>query len=190
MQQRLAPGEVLYSVDYPDRSSRLLIFFRWLLIIPQVFVLYFVGIAVAVVTFLAWFAILFTGRFPRGMWDFSVNFQVWSANLTAYLLMQRDEYPPFGSGDYPVSYDLVYPERMSRLLIFFKWLLIVPHVFVLAFVGIAAYGVLFLVWFAILFTGRYPRGFFDFVTGVSRWNLRVNAYYFLLTDRYPPFSLD
>ncbi|MEJ7839846.1 MAG: DUF4389 domain-containing protein [Thermomicrobiales bacterium] len=190
MRDRLEPGVLLYSVDYPQRSSRVLIFFRWLLIIPQVLVLYLMGIAVGFVTFIAWFAILFTGKFPRGMWDFCVGYQVWTSNVLAYLLMQRDEYPPFGSIDYPVDYDLVYPARMSRLLIFVKWLLILPHAFVLAFLGLVACVVLILAWFAVLFTGRYPQRFFNFVGGLSRWSSRVNAYQFLLTDQYPPFSMN
>jgi hypothetical protein len=180
----------LYSVDYPERSSRLLIFFRWLLLIPHLFVLYFFRLAVSVTTFIAWFAILFTGSYPRGLWDFSVSYQVWSANVTAYWLMQRDEYPPFGSGEYPVHYDLVYPERLSRLLIFVKWLLIIPHIIALAFLGIAAFFVIILTWFAILITGTNPQGLHSFLEGVSRWAQRVNAYLMLLTDRYPPFSLD
>ena len=190
MQERLEPGVLMYSVEYPESSSRLLIFIRWILAIPHAIILYLFGLAVGITTFIAWFAILFTGTYPRGLWDFAVSYQVWSANLSAYLLFQRDEYPPFGAGDYPVQYDLVYPERLSRGLIFIKFLLVIPHLIALVVLGIVAYVVIILTWFAILITGRNPRGLFNFLVGVSRWAHRVNAYMYLLTDNYPPFSMD
>jgi hypothetical protein len=112
----------------------------------------------------------------------------WYARITAYTYLQRDEYPPFGDGDYPVLFQLNYPERMSRWKIFVKWLLIIPHFVVLYFIGIAVSIVLLIAWFAILFTGRYPRGMFDFVTGVTRWGYRVMTYLLMLTDAYPPFT--
>jgi hypothetical protein len=179
-----------YDVAYPERLSRLLIFVKWLLIIPHLFVLMFIAIAMYVTTFIAWFAILITGRYPRGMWNFAMMFLRWQARITAYLSLQRDEYPPFGDGDYPIRFEMAYPERMSRLLIFVKWLLIIPHGIVLYILGLALNIVLFIVWFAILFTGRYPRSMFDFVSGFSRWSHRVAAYVLLLTDAYPPFSFD
>jgi hypothetical protein len=190
IETRLEPGVLLFDVAYPDRLSRLLIFVKWLLLIPHFIVLYFLEIIASIVTFIAWFAILFTGRYPRGMWDFAVKVQIWIANVSSYFLLLRDEYPPFGDSAYPVQFDLVYPERFSRGLIFIKWLLIIPHLFLLAFLGIAAYVVFILAWFAILFTGHYPRGMFNFMVGMQRWGLRANLYGNLLTDRYPPFSLE
>jgi hypothetical protein len=190
MIDRLAPGVLLYGVEYPERSSRWLIFVRWLLAIPHFFILYFFRLAVGVTTFIAWFAILFTGRYPRGLWDFSVSYQVWSANVMAYFLFQRDEYPPFGAGEYPVRYELVYPERLSRLLIFVKLFLVIPHLIVLAVLSVIAYLVIIVSWFAILILGRYPEALFGFIVGVERWLQRVNAYVYLLTDQYPPFSMD
>jgi hypothetical protein len=189
IETRLEPGVLLFDVAYPDRLSRLLIFVKWLLLIPHFIILYFLQIIAGIVTFIAWFAILFTGRYPRGMWDFAVKIQIWIANVSSYFLLLRDEYPPFGDSPYPVQFDLVYPERLSRGLIFIKWLLIIPHLFLLAFLGIAAYVVFILAWFAILITGRYPRGMFNFMVGLQRWGLRANLYTNLLTDRYPPFSL-
>jgi hypothetical protein len=190
IETRLEPGVLLFDVAYPDRLSRLLIFVKWLLLIPHFIILYFLQIIAGIVTFIAWFAILFTGRYPRGMWDFAVKIQIWIANVSSYFLLLRDEYPPFGDSPYPVQFDLVYPERLSRGLIFIKWLLIIPHLFLLAFLGIAAYVVFILAWFAILITGRYPRGMFNFMVGLQRWGLRANLYANLLTDRYPPFSLE
>lgn len=180
-----------YEVEYPERLSRLLIFVKWLLIIPHAVVLLFLGIGLYVVTLVAWFAILITRRYPRGMWSFAVNTLRWSANTTAYTYLQRDEYPPFsGSEPYPVHVRLDYPARMSRLLIFVKWLLVIPHLVILYLLNVVASVVLIIAWFAILFTGRMPRGMHDFVTGYTRWNYRMLAYLLLLTDAYPPFTMD
>ena len=179
-----------YDVAYPDHLSRGLIFIKWLLIIPHLIVLTFLGIALGFVTIIAWFAILVTGAYPRGMWDFSMSVLRWSSRVNAYSSLQRDEYPPFGDEDYPVLLQLDYPARLSRGLIFIKWLLIIPHLIVLYVLGALSGIVLVIAWFAILFTGQFPRGMFDFVSGVNRWSNRVSAYQLLLTDAYPPFTLD
>jgi hypothetical protein len=178
-----------FDVEYPERLSRLLIFVKWLLVIPHLLVLYILAIVLSLTTLFAWFAILFTGRYPRGMWDFGMGVMRWQANVTAYYMLQRDEYPPFsGSAPYPVRFEMAYPERLSRLLIFVKWLLIIPNVFVYFFILFAVYVVEFIAFFAILFTGKFPRGLFDFTTGAMRWGYRLNAYVNLFTDAYPPFS--
>lgn len=181
-----------YSVQYPERLSRWLIFIKWLLAFPHYLILYALGVAADVISFIAFFAILFTERYPRGLFDFVVNVGRWGANVGAYTGLLRDEYPPFSwePGQYPVTFEVDYPERLSRWLIFVKWLLAFPHYLVLVVLGLLASLALFISWFAILITGRFPRGLFDFVVGVNRWGLRVNAYAFwLFTDRYPPFSL-
>jgi hypothetical protein len=97
--------------------------------------------------------------------------------------------PPQGAGGYPVKVHVEYPQKLSRLLIFVKGLLAIPHFFALLVLGICAYFVTIIAWFAILFTGRYPRGLFDFTSGLIRWQTRVSSYLYLLTDAYPPFSL-
>jgi len=180
-----------FDVQYPERLSRLLIFVKWLLAIPHLIVVYLLGIVSSLFMLIAFFAILFTRRYPRGLFDFVVGVNRWSANLTAYVGLLRDEYPPFSweAGTYPVTYEVDYPEQLSRWLIFVKWLLIIPHVIVLYLLIIVALVVWTVGWFAILFTGCFPRGMFDFVVGVLRWNYRVNAYTGLLRDEYPPFSL-
>lgn len=179
------------SVDYPDRLSRLLIFVKWLLAFPHLLALAFVSIAVMIVTFIAWFAILITGKYPEGMWRFSYGYHKWTTRVNAYVGLMRDEYPPFSlDADYPARLSLEYPTHLSRLLIFIKWLLIIPHSFVLYFISLAAYIVTIIAWFAILFTGRYPEGLFRFYEGYLRWTERVNAYVLLLTDDYPPFSME
>ena len=190
-QPAIADYPVRFEVLYPEGENRWMILIRWLLVFPHIIVLMFLGLVAGVVGFLAWFAILFTGRYPEGLLNFVVGVNRWSMNASAYQLF-HNRYPPFSmqAGAYPpMVYDVVRQERYSRLLIFVKWLLIIPHIIVLYalyLIGSVVYLVLF---FAVLITGRYPRGMFDFVVGVGRWAARVNAYSGLLTDRYPPFSL-
>ena len=180
-----------FDVEYPERLSRWLIFMKWLLAIPHFLILYALGAVAYVIIIIAWFAILFTGRYPEGLFKFVVGVYRWSANVGAYIVLMRDEYPPFSmeAGRYPVTYEVDYPERLSRWLIFVKWLLVIPSVIVLMVLGLAYYVTLIIAWFAILFTGRYPKGLFGFGVGVMRWSQRVNAYVYLLRDEYPPFSL-
>jgi hypothetical protein len=103
----------------------------------------------------------------------------------------RDEYPPFSmDGDYPVQIDLQYPSSFNRLLVLVKWLLAIPHYIALYVLGIIIGFVLIIAFFAILITGNYPRGLFDFVAGYLRWNTRVASYLLLMTDDYPPFTFD
>ena len=188
-----APGYPLrFDIEYPEQLSRWLIFVKWLLPIPHFLILYALSAVANVITFIAFFAILFTGRYPRGLFDFVVNIYRWQENVFAYYALFRDEYPPFSweAGKYPVTFEVDYPESLSRWMIFVKWLLAIPHIIVLLFLYIVALVVWVIVWFAILFTGRFPRGLFDFLVGVSRWRLRVNPYaLLLLRDDYPPFSL-
>jgi hypothetical protein len=187
------PGSypLTFEVEYPEQLSRWLIFVKWLLAIPHVVILYVLSMAVSVVTFIAFFAILFTKRYPQELFRFAVNVNRWSANLTAYVYLMRDEYPPFSweAGRYPVTYDVEYPEGLSRWLIFVKWLLAVPHIIILSFLYVGLFLALVAAWFAILFTKRFPESLFRFAVGVYRWNLRVNAYANLLRDDYPPFRM-
>jgi hypothetical protein len=179
------------DVEYPERLSRGLIFVKWLLAIPHYIALMFLGIGLAIVTFIAFFAILITGKYPEGMWRFAVGTLRWQERVNAYVGLLRDEYPPFAFDDpYPANLELAYPTSLSRLLIFVKWLLIIPHTLVLSILGFAAFVVMFIAWFAILFTGRFPEGMFRFTVGYMRWNNRASAYSLLLTDDYPPFTLD
>ena len=180
-----------YDVEYPEELSRWLIFVKWLLVIPHTIILYALSVAAGVMGFIAFFAILFTKRYPRGLFDFVVNVNRWNANVMAYQMLFRDEYPPFSwePGEYAVTYEVDYPEEMNRWLPLVKWLLAIPHVIVLLFLFIGAYVALMIAFFAILFTKRFPRGLFDFIVGVHRWNYRVSVYTNLQRDEYPPFSL-
>ena len=182
---------VTFDVEYPERLSRWLIFVKWLLVFPHFLILGVFGYLVELTTFISWFAILFTARYPRALFDLAVVYFRWSARAGAYVALLRDEYPPFGGGnsEYPVRLDIQYPERLSRLLIFVKWLLAIPHMVILGLLGILGLAVYVIAWFAILFTGRFPRSLFDFLVGIGRWYLRVYAYVWLMRDEYPPFSL-
>jgi hypothetical protein len=181
-----------YEVDYPEELSRWLIFVKWLLAIPHTMILMALGIATWVTSIVALFSILFTRRYPRGLFDFIVGVNRWNANVNAYTSLLRDEYPPFAfdADLYPVRYDLEYPERLNRWLPLIKWLLAIPHLLILIALGLASLVIELIAFFAILFTKRYPRGLFDFVVGVERWSLRAEAYIGLMRDEYPPFSLD
>jgi hypothetical protein len=182
---------LVFDVEYPERLSRWLIFFKGLLAIPHWIILYALMVVAEVITVIAWFAILFTGYYPKGLFHFVVGIYRWQYNVGAYVLLLRDDYPPFSlaAGQYPVTFHIKYPGRLSRLLIFVKWLLIIPNIIVLLFVGIVYWITLVIAWFAILFTARYPRALFNYGVGVHRWAARANAYNMFLRDEYPPFSL-
>ncbi|WP_460072073.1 DUF4389 domain-containing protein [Streptomyces sp. YKOK-I1] len=199
-----APVRVTARLDAP--LSRWLWLVKWILVIPHIIVLFFLWIAFTVVGVIAFFAILFTEKYPRALFDFNLGVLRWSWRVAfyAYNALATDRYPPFSLGeepDYPARLDIVYPERLSRGLVLVKWwLLAIPHYIVLGFfVGGWGYGwwngglVTFLAFVAavvLLFTEKYPRDLFDLITGLNRWVLRVAAYVTLMTDAYPPFRLD
>ena len=175
---------------------------KWLLIIPHVIVLVFLWVAFIVLTVVALFAILFTGKYPRGIFDFNVGVLRWSwrVGFYGYNALATDRYPPFSlsSRDYPANLEVEYPERLSRGLVLIKWwLLAIPHYLVL--IPLQGSGgqrgvdlVTLLVLFGAvgqLFKGRYPRDIFELVLGFNRWTIRVVAYATLMTDEYPPFRL-
>lgn len=195
--------------------SRGLWLVKWLLAIPHFVVLFFLWIAFVAVSVVAFFAILFTGRYPRGLFDFNVGVLRWSwrVGFYSYSALGTDQYPPFtlkDAPDYPAHLDVDYPQSLSRGLVLVKsWLLALPHLLIIAVfaggVSIAVNGTdtpgLFLsggliglmvciAAIVLLFTGEYPRTIYDFVLGMNRWVFRVAAYTALMTDRYPPFRLD
>ena len=181
-----------FEVRYPEELSRWLIFVKWLLVIPHLIVLYGLGVAANLITLIAWFVILFTKRYPPELFSFVVSINRWGANVTAYTFLLTDDYPPFSweANEYPVTYDVEYPEELSRWLIFVKLILAIPHIIVLAFLFIGAFIALTVAWFAILFTKRFPESLFNFLVGLLRWQYCVSAYTNLLRDEYPPFSLE
>jgi len=182
------------DVDPPAPQSRLTVFFRLLMVIPHAIVVGLLGIVAAVVTLIAWFVILFTGAYPAGMSAFVVNVFHWSARVSGYMYLLTGKYPPFAMGpdtSYPIRFaGEAQAEGRNRLTVFFRVIMIIPHYIILYFLQIAAQIVIFIAWFAALFTGSVPAGMHTFVAGFLRWNMRYYAYAALLTDEYPPFSLN
>ena len=201
------------DVDYPDRPlNRLTTFFRAFTIIPIAIILATVSGAVevystgntrsdasrvvvgagGVLVAGPLLMILFRQKYPRWWFDWNLELTRFSSRVTVYAALLDDRYPSTDEQQ-SLHLDVRYPDVRNDLNRWFpiaKWFMAIPHYIVLAFLGLAALACVVVAWFAILFTGRYPRGLFDFVVGVGRWTLRVAAYAVLLTtDRYPPFSL-
>ncbi len=181
---------VRLEISYVGKSSRWLLFLRlfffWALVLPLIIV----GIAVTFLLWLSWFAVMNDGRYPRLLVKPMIWWLRFNYRTTAYLGLMTDRFPLDEGHESPVSLDVVVPPRTSRLTTFFRFLLILPHAIALIFVSLAWYLTTIVAWFAILFTGRYPKGLFNFGTGVLRWSARYDAYRFFLVDKYPPFSLD
>jgi Domain of unknown function (DUF4389) len=201
-----------FSVDYPDRDlNRLSSFFRIFTVIPIAIVAgtvsgatysYSNGAGTTTTTIVAAGGILFAApllmilfrkKYPRWWFDWNRELLRFQARVATYLALLSDEYPSTDAHQY-VHLEVEYPNvetELGRGMPLVKWLLAIPHYVVLFFLYIAVFFVVIFAWFAILFTGRYPRSLFDFVVGVGRWHLRVAAYMFILvTDKYPPFSLE
>ncbi len=209
MQQEGSIDPARLSIDYPDRDlNKSTTFFRLFAAIPIILVLGTVSgwtwqacyengkEATAAAGGLLFFGpllmILFRQKYPRWWFDFNLQLTRFSTRVASYLALMSDRYPSTDE-EQSVHLDLDYPDvkqDLNRWLPLVKWFLAIPHYIVLVFLGIAAVFAVVMAWFAILFTGRYPRGLFHFVEGVMRWGLRVEAYSMLLvTDRYPPFRL-
>ena len=200
------------QIDYPARLGRLTSFFRLIWIIPIAIIIglltgtgyetvlsstgHTVTRSTGGITTGLWLAtmlmIVFRLRYPRWWFDFARELTRFGARVGAYVALLTDVYPSTVE-EQAVHLEIDYPDvghDLNRWLPLVKWFLAIPHYIVLAFLWAGAIGAVIIAWFAILFTGRYPRGLFDYVVGVGRWHLRVYAYAFLLvTDRYPPFSL-
>jgi Domain of unknown function (DUF4389) len=200
---------VQFDVVYPDRDlNRLTTFFRIIVAIPILIVLAslggehwswgsahgaaYAGAGGSVLFFPVLLLIVFRQKYPRWWYDWNLQLTRFTNRVGVYLALMDDRYP---STDEEQSVSLTFPypdakEGLNRWLPLVKWLLAIPHYIVLLFLGLAGLVCVIIAWFAILFTGRYPRGLFDFLVGVGRWANRVNGYAFVLvTDKYPPFSL-
>lgn len=216
--REIYPAHMEAQLEQP--LSRWLWLVKWLLVIPHLIVLALLWVAFVVLSVVAFVAILFTERYPRGIFEFNVGVLRWTWRVEYYAsgAFATDRYPPFSLADdpaYPAHFDVEYPERLSRWLVLVKWwLLALPHYLIVGvFVGATWWtsteadtahwawssgggwpgliGLLALISaVALLFTGRYPRALFDFLLGMNRWVLRVAAYVSLMTDQYPPFRLD
>lgn len=201
------PARLEGRLDEP--LSRWLWLVKWLLLIPHIVILVFLFLGALAVTLAAFFVIPFTGRYPRGMFDYTVGVLRWGWRVCfyGYSALGTDKYPPFSlapDDTYPATLEVDYPEHLSRGRSLVKWLLIFPHGLVVgALFGTTMYvdgmayrtpgliSVLVVITaVGLLFTGRYVTGVFPLVIGLNRWVLRATAYLFLLTDAYPPFRLD
>jgi hypothetical protein len=207
---------VRYEIDLPEEYNRLTVAFRLILVIPQAFLVGGAGtflfganrllpraagtglswassgilsVVLFILVFLAWWAILFTGRFPESFRGFCIMVYRWQQNVHAYAYLQAAPYPPFGEGPYPLRLEVEPDEEHNRLTVAFRFFLAIPHYIILFFLGVAQAIVTVIAWFAILVTGRYPAELFTFSVGVSRWSARVGAYLLLFVDEYPPFSM-
>ncbi len=199
-----------------DQPSRALWLVKWLLLIPHYILLAFLWLAFLIVTVIAFFAILFTTRYPKGLFDFNVGVLRWSWRVSyyGYTALATDRYPPFTLADvpdYPARLEIDYPQQLNRWLPLVKWLLAFPqYLLVGALVGsgyvvasgmengsvyrYSAPGVIgacvLIAAIALLFTTRYPTGLYDLVVGINRWSYRLVVYVALMTDQYPPLRLD
>ena len=179
--------------------SRWLWLVKLLLLIPHFIIFPFLLLALFILTVAAYFRILFTGRYPRGIFDFNVGILrwFWRVGFYSYSALGTDRYPPFSlkSADYPATLEVQYPEQLSRSLMLFKPFLAIPHYRILSFFQ-GSFGpqngglnlvVVLIAAVALLFSGRYPRDLFEFAVGMNRWGFRVAAYALLMRDEYPPF---
>jgi hypothetical protein len=184
----------------PSRGWWLL---KWLLALPHYIILAFLWIAFVVVCIIAFFAVLFTAKYPKGLFNFNLGVLrwTWRVGFYSYSALATDKYPPFSldpDDSYPADLSIAYPEKLSRGLVLVKWwLLAIPHYIVLAFIqggagesrgGLTLILAIFAA-IALLFTGKYPEDIFKLVIGMNRWSYRVAAYASLMTDEYPPFRL-
>jgi Domain of unknown function (DUF4389) len=188
-----------FAFDPPEKIANWRPLVQWLLAIPHFVVLYLLNIVSEAIGVISWFVILFTGKLPEGLANLQALYLRYNVRASTYAAFLQEEYPPFAfattssdPGDYPRMRVDLHPalEDRNRLTTAFRIFLVLPHLIVLAFLGIAAVVVVLIAFFAVLFTGRWPVGLRDFALGVNRWVLRVHAYFLLLTDEYPPFSLD
>ena len=184
---------VQLEVDPAVPQNRLTVLLRSILLIPHVIILYFLSIVQNVVGLLSWIVVVITGRFPAGLLAFSTGMLRWSMRVNAYYLFLTGAYPPFSLGEepgYPVR--LVVAEQTTgrnRLTAFFRAILVIPHFIALAVVGILVLFVGIVAWLSGIVLGRVPDGLHAFLAGHTIWTARVTAYYLLLVDEYPPFSM-
>lgn len=192
----MATFDIKYQESFSRGELLLRSFFGvFYIALPHLFILSFLTIWSAILTFIAFWSILFTGRYPESMYEFQVKLIRWNTRVNARLNNLADGYPAFGlnAEDEHTVVDMPYPEKLDRgvllLKVFFGFFyVLIPHGFILLFRTLATLVLIFLSWWAVLFTGSYPQSWHEFNVGTFRWGFRVNNYINLLTDEYPPFS--
>lgn len=192
------PYPAALDIQSPERIARWRPLVQWLLALPHFVILYALGIISNVIGVISWFVVLITGKFPSSLAGIQAMYLRYSNRVTAYAGFLKDAYPPFSfdtaahdPGDYAGETVEFEPEleNRNRLTVLLRILMVIPQIIVLMVIGFVA-GLAWLVgFFAVLITGRWPEGIRNFVVGYLRWSLRVNAYFLLMTDEYPPFSL-
>jgi Domain of unknown function (DUF4389) len=189
--EQLVSYPVIFEADYVERRNRLSTFFRLILLIPLAIWLYIYAIAAGVVLVIAWFAIVFTGRYPSGLYGFVAGYTRFITRVTAYGALLCDPYPSFGGSPdpaYPVRMEFSPLDSYSRLKTLFRIILAIPIVIVRYIVGLLLQIGAFAAWFVILFTGKMPRGLYDLMVFANSYTARSDAYIYLLTETYPPFE--
>lgn len=184
---------VTFEADYVERRNRLSTFFRLILAIPLALWLYLYGIVACLGIVIAWFAILISGSYPRGLYDFVAGFTRFQVRFTAYVALLCDRYPSFGGADdptYPVRMHFARLERYSRLKTFFRLILAIPVLILRYVMGLMLEIGAIAAWFVILIMGKLPRGLFDLMVLANSYTARSDAYLTLLTQTYPPFQDD
>lgn len=186
------PYPVTFEADYVERRNRLTTFFRLILFIPLALWGYLYEVAATVAMIVAWFAIVITGRYPRGLYEFVTGFTRFFARATSYVALLCDPYPPFGGGDdpsYPIRMHFDSPlERYSRPKTFFRFILAIPILVLRYVLGLLLQIGAVAAWFVIVIIGRLPRGLFDVMVLANSYTARSDAYLFLITETYPPFQ--
>lgn len=190
------------TINHQERYSRgellLRTLFGWLYIaLPHAFILMFLSLWGAILQFVAFWVILFTGRYPQSMFEFQLGLMKWNVRLSARLFNISDGYPAFGikASDEYTALEVPYPEKVSRgltlLRLFFGiFYVFIPHYFILYFRALFVMILAFLAWWVVLFTAKYPKGMHEWVVGQIRWQMRVSQYMMYMTDEYPPFTGD
>jgi len=185
---------VAYEVDYVEQRSRLSAFFRLILAIPWFVVAIFWGLAALVAVVVAWFAIVFTGRYPSGLYDLASKALRYLTRTNSFALLMTDAFPSFGGGEdpeYPVRVPIAPPlEAYVRWKTLLRIVLVIPVAIVLYFVQLVSRAISILAWLVIVVTGRLPRGIFDVMRFALAYETRATAYEWLMTETYPPFSPD
>ena len=185
------PYPVRLEASRQAEYNRFLPLIKWLIALPHYIVLLFLGIGALFAVLIAFFAVLITGRFPRGLWDYVTGVHRWAMRVVAYVFLLTDEYPPFSLQDdpaYPVRVEFDYPEHVNRWRPLVHWLLIIPYAFVAGILIYVAEIVAFIGIFVILFTANLPQGMFNLILNPLRWQVRSNAYAGFVVTRYPPFD--